>query len=264
MRQPEEACMKIYVCIKQVPDTETKIEINNGTVKTQGIKWVMNPYDEFAVEEALKLKAQWSGSTVTAVSLGPKSRVVDSLRTALAMGADEAVVINAQEDIDSFVAAKALAKALKDLGDLGIVFTGKLAIDDNASAVSQMIAEHLEIPHATNVSKAEYTNEKVTVEKEVEGGSKEILELILPAVVAANKGLNTPRYASLPGIMKAKKKPITELELSSLGIEPTDQKVKFSAFQLPPERPGVRMLEGDSLEQVQQLVKLLREEAKVI
>lgn len=256
--------MNIVVCIKQVPDTETKIQLSGDRINTQGIKWVMNPYDEFAVEEALKFKALKPSAVVTAVSLGPKARVSDVLRTALAMGADEALVIDGPDTVDAFVAAKALAKAIQSLGETTIVYTGKLAIDDNASAVTQMLAENLNLPHATSISKADYTETAVVLEREIEGGAREIIELKLPAVIGANKGLNTPRYASLPGIMKAKKKVIKELSLSDLGVNEADHKLKYSDFQLPPERPAVKMLEGDSATQAAQLAKLLREEAKVI
>lgn len=256
--------MNVVVCIKQVPDTETKIQLSGDAVSSQGVKWVMNPYDEFAVEEALKFKAANPTAVVTVVSLGPKTRVVESLRTALAMGADEAVVIDAPETTDNNSAAKALAAAINSLGTPTLVYTGKLAIDDTSSAVTQMLAEYLNLPHATSISKAEYSPDAVVVEKEIEGGAREIIQLKLPAVLGANKGLNTPRYASLPGIMKAKKKTIKELALDSLGVSASDQKTKYSSFQLPAERPAVKILSGDLSAQTSTLVKLLREEAKVL
>ena len=207
--------MKLFVCIKQVPDTETKIKINapkNGIDPT-GIKWVMNPYDEFAVEEALKFKQANPSANVTVVSVGPKQRVVDVLRTALAMGADDAIAIDAPENIDCNSTAKALAAAITQEGGPHLIFTGKLAIDDNAASVSQMLAEYLKIPHATVVTKFEHQGDKAIVEREIEGGSRELIQMYLPAVIGANKGLNMPRYASLPGIMKAKKKTIKELDM---------------------------------------------------
>jgi electron transfer flavoprotein beta subunit len=262
-----EFAMKIFVCIKQVPDTEAKIKLKADAsgIDSLGIKWVMNPYDEIAVEEALKLKEAGKATNVTVVTLGPKARCVDALRTALAMGADDAVLIDAPEDLDPSATAKALAAAIKaEGGEFKIILTGKLAIDDNASSVSQMIAEALSIPHATVISKLEAGDGNVTVEREVEGGTREIVQLTGPAVVAANKGLNMPRYASLPGIMKAKKKPIKELTLDAVGTSAADVRVKFKNYQLPPEKPAVKMLAGDSASQAQQLAKLLREEAKVI
>jgi electron transfer flavoprotein beta subunit len=259
--------MKIFVCIKQVPDTETKIKLKADAsgIDPAGVKWVMNPYDEFAVEEALKLKEAGKAASVTVVSLGPKARVVESLRTALAMGADDAVVIDAPEDLDPSATAKALAGAIKaEGGDYKFVMTGKLAIDDNLSAVSQMLAEHLDVPHATVVSKLEAGDTSAMVERETEGGAREILQLQLPSVVAANKGLNLPRYASLPGIMKAKKKTIKELTLDAAGASVADVRIRFKNFQMPPEKPAVKMLSGDLGDQARTLAQLLREEAKVI
>lgn len=258
--------MKIFVCIKQVPDTETKIKLKPDAsgIDPAGVKWVMNPYDEFAVEEALKLKEAGKASNVTVLTLGPKARVIDALRTALAMGADDAIVIDAPEDLDPSATAKALAGAIKAEGNFKFVLTGKLAIDDNASAVSQMLAEYLAAPHATVVSKLEAADANAVVEREVEGGTREVLELKFPAVIAANKGLNMPRYASLPGIMKAKKKPVKELTLDAVGASAADVRVKHKNFQLPPEKPAVKMLSGDLAAQAHELAKLLREEAKVL
>lgn len=259
--------MKIAVCIKQVPDTETRIKINpeQTGIDETGIKWIVNPYDEFAVEEAIKLKeSKADGSTVTVISLGPKKRCVDALRTALAMGADDAIVVDSDSALDAFATAKALAKALQQEGPYDLIFTGKLAIDDNASAVSQMVAEFLKIPHATVVSKFSESADSVQVEREVEGGAREVINMQGPSVIGANKGLNMPRYASLPGIMKAKKKPLKEISLAKLGVSDSDIKVRFKNFALPPEKPPVKMIDGEPGEQAKKLVQLLREEAKVL
>ncbi|HWU42492.1 MAG TPA: electron transfer flavoprotein subunit beta/FixA family protein [Bdellovibrio sp.] len=257
--------MKIFVCIKQVPDTETKIKISPDQtgIDGAGVKWVMNPYDEYAVEEAIKLRDANAGSQVWVVSVGPKTRVTESLRTALAMGADEAIVVNG-EGLDNFATARALSEVIKAEGGAKIIFSGKLAIDDNSSSVSQMMAEFLNVPHTTVVSKFSFNGENVVVERDIEGGAKEVVQMMTPAVVAANKGLNMPRYASLPGIMKAKKKVIKEIEFGSLNIPATDIKVKYSNMSLPPEKPAVKMLTGDSGAQASELVKLLRDEAKVL
>ena len=262
--------MRIFVCIKQVPDTETKIKIKpDGTgIETAGIKWVMNPYDEYAVEEALKIREAGKATNVTVLSVGPKARVSEALRTALAMGADDAIVIDTGAEtageLDQFATAKALAAAIKAEGEFKIILTGKLAIDDNASAVSQMLAEMLGAPHATVVSKLTVDAENLIAEREVEGGTREVIQLQMPALIAANKGLNLPRYASLPGIMKAKKKTIKEVALDSLQVSAGDNKIKFNQFQMPAEKPAVKMLAGDPSAQAVELARLLREEAKVI
>jgi len=257
--------MKIFVCVKQVPDTETKIKLKPDAsgIDTAGVKWVMNPYDEFAVEEAVKARETGKATSVTVFSVGPKARIVETLRTALAMGADEAVAIDAPEDLDSGTTAKALAAAIKAEGEFGAVFTGKLAIDDNLSAVSQMLAENLAIPHATVVSKLEF-GDQFTAEREIEGGTKEIIQLSKPALIGANKGLNMPRYPSLPGIMKAKKKVIKELTLDGLGVSTAQASFKLTGFQLPPEKPPVKMIDGDAGAQAKTLASLLRQEAKVL
>lgn len=258
--------MKIFVCIKQVPDTETKIQVkaDGSGIEESGIKWVMNPYDEYAVEEALKLREAKGSGSVTVMSLGPKQRVTETLRTALAMGADEAIVIDSADGLDSYLTAKALAGAIQKEGGSDIIFSGKLAIDDNAAAVSQMLAEFLQIPHMTVVSKFSLAGDKIHVEREIEGGSRETYEITGPCVIAANKGLNTPRYASLPGIMKAKKKPVKELSLGDLGVEASQVRVKLKNYKSPAEKPAVKMLQGDSAAQAKELVRLLLEEAKVL
>lgn len=258
--------MKVFVCLKQVPDTETKIKVlpNGSGIDFTGTKWVMNPYDENAVEEAVKFKEKNPSAQVWAITAGPKSRASEVLRTALAMGADEAILVNAPENLDAIATSKALAKAIQAEGSAHLVFSGKLSIDSNQSSVPQMVAEYLSIPHTSVVSRLEATSESVTVERDVEGGAKEVVQMTLPALIGANKGLNMPRYASLPGIMKAKKKVIKELELSALGISESDQRVSYSNFTLPPEKPPVKLLAGDVSSQVSQLISCLRDEAKVL
>jgi len=258
--------MRIFVCLKQVPDTETRIQIKSDKsgIEEAGIKWVINPYDEYAVEEALKIRDAKGGGQVTVVSVGPKSRVTDSLRTAMAMGADDGIVVDTGSDyVDTFAAAKALSEAIKKEGACDLVLTGKLAIDDNAASVPQIIAEMLAIPHVTVVSKITAAG-TILAEREIEGGAREIFEITGPCVLAANKGLNTPRYASLPGIMKAKKKPLKELTLADVGVSSAQLKTRLKDFQLPPEKPAVKMLAGDPAAQAKELVRLLMEEAKVL
>jgi electron transfer flavoprotein beta subunit len=262
----------IVVCMKQVPDTETKIQVNpQGTgILTEGIKYVMNPYDEFAVEEALRIKEKFGG-TVTIVSMGPQ-RATEAIRTALAMGADKGVHLNdaAFEGADSYATAKALAAAIKKL-PFQILLTGKQAVDLDNSQVFAALAEMLGIPHVSVVTKLEIAadGKSAVAEREIEGGAKEVIQVSLPALFAAQKGLNEPRYASLPGIMKAKKKPIDLVDLAKSGLAATDvgekgSKLKITRFSLPPERQAGKILEGEPEQVAAQVVKLLREEAKVI
>jgi electron transfer flavoprotein beta subunit len=257
--------MNIYVCIKQVPDTETKIKLNadQSGIDTAGIKWIMSPYDEFAVEEALRLKEKNAGSTVTVLSAGP-TRVVETIRTALAMGADNGIHIDIPETADNNMAAKALAGALKKESKVDIIFSGKEAIDDGAAQVSQLVAEYLDISYVTVVLNVEYSANSIKCKREIEGGAFEIVEASLPALVAAQKGMNEPRYASLPNIMKAKKKEVKGLKMADAGVSEADQKIRYKNYQLPPPKQAGKKLSGDPATQAKELVRLLHEEAKVV
>lgn len=257
--------MKIFVCIKQVPDTETRIKIgaDGKSIDSAGVKWIMCPYDEFAVEEAIRFKEKNPSAMITVVSAGP-DRVSESLRTALAMGCDDAIHVATPEFSDSYLTAKALAKAIGANGPAHIIFTGKQAIDDDAAQVTQAMAEFLNLPAVSVVLKAEYGASSVKVDREIEGGNLEKYEVPTPCVIAAQKGMNEPRYASLPNIMKAKKKEIKKVALSDLGLSDGEVKIKYTAMALPPDRQACKMLSGDVAAQVKDLVKLLHEEAKVI
>lgn len=258
--------MRIAVCIKQVPDTETKIKLKAdfSGVDFSGVKWIMNPYDEHAVEESLKLRDGHPGSQVFIFTAGPKPRATEVLRTALAMGADDAVAIESPESLDPHLTAKSLAYVIKKEGPFDLILTGKLAIDDNAASVSQMLAHELAIPHVTVVSKITLSGGTLSAEREVEGGTKEVYEVSLPCLLAANKGLNVPRYASLPGIMKAKKKLIKEYLLADCGVDAEKTRVRMTQFKLPPEKPAAKILTGEIKTQAKELARLLRDEAKVI
>lgn len=262
--------MNIFVCIKQVPDTETKVTPNSdGTfIETSSIKWIMNPYDEFAVEQALLLKAANSGSTVTVVRVGAE-KDTESLRTAMAMGADEAILVEGADNLDSYMTAKSLKGAIEKSGkSADLIFTGKQAIDDDCLQVPQLLAQMLGQPSVSVIVGFEHSGDSVTLKREVEGGAIEVYEVNGPCVVACNKGLNTPRYASLPGIMKAKRKPLTKLSLADVGVSDTDRRVKYSDFQLPPEKPAGKKFEatdeGLQAGVAKEVVGLLRNEAKVI
>lgn len=257
--------MNIYVCLKQVPDTETKIKLNSDQsgIDTTGIKWMTSPYDELAIEEALRLREKNPGSVVTVLSAGP-GRVVDSLRTALAMGADHGVHVEIPETADNALTAKALAAALKKEAPADLIFCGKEAIDDGAAQVSQLVAAHLDIPCLTVILQADYTATGVKAKREVEGGSFEMIESPFPVLIAAQKGLNEPRYASLPNIMKAKKKEIKVLKMADLGVSEADQKIRYKNFQLPPAKQPGKKITGEPAAQAKELVRLLHEEAKVV
>lgn len=257
--------MNLYVCIKQVPDTETKIKVNgDGTgIDTAGIKWIMSSYDEFGVEEALRLKEKTPGATVTVVSAGP-DRVIETLRTALAMGADNAIHVELPETADSAMTAKAIAGTLKKEAKVDLVFFGKEALDDGASQVPQLVAAHLTLPAVTVVCGIEYSGSTLKCKREIEGGSFEMVEVSAPAVIAGSKGLNEPRYATLPNIMKAKKKEVKAVKLADIGVSASDQKIKMKNLQLPPPKQAGKKIDGDAGVQAQQLAQALHNEAKVI
>ncbi len=264
--------MNIVVCLKQVPDTETRIVLNldSTDILTEGIKWVMNPYDEYAVEEGLKIKEKFGGK-VTILSLGPE-RSIGAIRTALAMGADEGVLLNdpALEGSDSYSTALILSKALNQIG-YDIILTGKQAVDLDCSQVYAGLSEFLNLPYVSVVVGLELfpDQKKALAKRETEGGEKELIEVSLPAIFACQKDLNIPRYTSLPGIMKAKKKEIKKLGLAGLGLKPEEvgkagSKLKKGKYFLPPQRKAGMKIEGEIPEATVKLVKLLREEAKII
>lgn len=257
--------MNLYVCIKQVPDTETKIKLNGDSsgIDTAGIKWIMSAYDEFGVEEALRFKEKNAGSTVTVIAAGP-DRVVETLRTALAMGADNAIHVELPENADSFMTAKAIAGALKKEPKVELVFFGKEALDSGAAQVPQLVAAHLGIPSATVVFGIEYSGTTLKCKREVEGGATEVLEISAPCVIAGSKGLNEPRYATLPNIMKAKKKEVKALKLADVGVSASDQKFKLKNFQLPPPKQAGKKIDGEAPAQAHALAVALHTEAKVI
>lgn len=262
--------MNIFVCVKQVPDTETKVTPNSdgSYIETSSIKWIMNPYDEFAVEQALLLKASSPESTVTVVRVG-SAKDTEALRTAMAMGADEAILVEAPDHLDSYMTAKALKGAIEKSGKSpDMILAGKQAIDSDCLQVPQLLAQMLGLPSVSVVVGFEFNNGSVSLKREVEGGALEVYEVKTPVMVACNKGLNTPRYASLPGIMKAKKKPLTQLSLSDVGVSDSDQRIKYSNFQLPPEKPPGKkfdaMDEANQAQVVAEVVGLLRNEAKII
>ncbi|WP_419881869.1 electron transfer flavoprotein subunit beta/FixA family protein [Peribacillus sp. B-H-3] len=257
--------MNIYVLLKRTFDTEEKITLSGGKINEDGAEFIINPYDEYAVEEAIQVRDA-QGGEVTVVTVGGEE-AEKQLRTALAMGADKAVLINIEDDVengDQFTTSKILAEFLKDK-EADLILAGNVAIDGATGQVGPRVAEILDIPYITTITKLEISGETATVTRDVEGDS-EVIETKLPLLVTAQQGLNEPRYPSLPGIMKAKKKPLDELELDDLDLEEDDVEAKTKTIEifLPPKKEAGRVLEGEAAEQAAELVKLLRSEAKVI
>jgi electron transfer flavoprotein beta subunit len=248
--------MKIAVCISHVPDTAAKIKIGSDekSIDTNGVTFIINPYDEFAVEEALKTKEKFGGEVV-AISLGGDSNK-ETIRKALAMGVDRGILLKDDSPGDSISVAKALAEEIKNQ-DCEIVFCGKQSVDYDNSIVPQLIASIVGYNCITVVVNLSIEGKKITAEREIEGG-KEIVESELPAVISAQKGLNEPRYASLKGIMSAKKKVIEE--------KPAKKSENYSEvleLHKPPAKQSGRIV-GTDASAVPELVKVLREEIKVI
>jgi electron transfer flavoprotein beta subunit len=249
--------LKTVVCIKRTPDTEAKIRLadGGGSIDPEGVKFIISPYDEFAVEAALQVKEAAGDGDVVLLSLGGED-TKETLRQGLAMGADEAVLLKGDAALDGLATAKALAAELKDMAPSLILF-GMKAADMDQQQVGPMTATLLGLPCATAVSEFELSGSTVTCHREVEGGS-EILEMDLPAVVTMTKGKFEPRYASLKGIMAAKRKPLEEKD-GQVG----DVRLSVTQLSYPPERPAGRVV-GEGPDAAGELVRLLREEAKAL
>jgi electron transfer flavoprotein beta subunit len=258
--------MKIIVCVKQVPDTETRVRIadgGKGIVETD-VNWVVSPFDEFAIEEALKIK-EAKGGEVILVSVGP-DRAQSALRNGLAMGADSALHLKDAlfDATDTLGTARVLAAAIAPLG-ADLVLTGQQGVGGDNGQVPGLLAELLDLPQVTMAVKIQVEDGKATVDREIEG-AHETWQTSLPCVISAQKGLNEPRYASLKGIMAAKKKPITAKDAAGLGLsaEVLAPRARVTAMELPAPRAAVRLIDGDPDTQVKELLRVLHEEAKVI
>lgn len=259
--------MNSVVCIAHVPDTEARIKIGGDgrSIDEAGVKFIVSPYDEFALEEAIRLK-EAKGGDVTVLSFGPE-RAAQGLRECLARGATKAVhVVGDLNRADSLGVAKVLAAAIQQIG-FDIVFFGKQGVGTDRSLVGPMVAELLGVPAVNVVTELEVGEGSVTAHREIEG-AEEVIEAPLPAVITAQKGLNEPRYASLKGIMAAKKITIENRSIADLGLSEEDvfdARVKVVSLDLPPEKAPGRKLEGlDAKAAAQEIVKYIREEAKAL
>ncbi len=261
--------MNVVVLIKRVPDTETKIQVKDGKVVTDGISWIISPYDEYGVEEALKLIEKYTGK-VTLLCLGP-DEAKETIRKGLALGADDAVHLNDPAFLggDASTTAKVLAAALKKM-QFDVVFAGKQAVDQDNAQVGQRVAELLDLPEVNSVIKIDISEDKKSAKcvREVDG-DRDIAETSLPAIITTQQGLNEPRYPSLKGIMGAKKKPIKDWKAADIGIDPATvgaagAKLEVVHIDPPAARPPGKIIPGDAATAAKELVRLLHEEAKVI
>ena len=259
--------MNCIVCVTSVPDTASVIKIGSDgkNIDETGIKWIVSPFDEYALEEALQL-TEAKGGEVTAVTYGP-ARSEAALRDCLARGAHKAVhVIGGEATLgDSFTIAKVLAKAL-DGREYDLILCGNMGVGTDCAQVGPMLAELLGIPHVANVTKLDVGDGSLTAGREVEGG-QETVESPVPALITCQKGLNEPRYAALKGIMAAKRKPVDKIEVASLGIdEGSGSTYTVRSLELPPPKSEGTIIQGDDdpAGAAAQLVNLLRSEAKAI
>ena len=251
--------MKVLVTVKRVPDPETTIRVKSdgSGIETDNIKYVINPFDEIALEEALRIKEKLGSGEVVLVSIGA-SVVTEQLRTGLAMGADRAILVGCDQDLDSLAIARVLAKIVEEESPQ-LVLMGKQAIDDDANQAGQMLAALLGWSQATFASEVVLSDDQqsVKVTREVDGGL-ETIGFALPGVITSDLRLNEPRYASLPGIMKARKKEIKEIAAADLGVDITPR-LTINSLEPPTQKEA-----GKKVETVEELIGLLHDEAKVI
>lgn len=256
--------MQIYVCVKHVPDTAATIKVigQNG-YNDSSCKCVANPYDEYAVEQAVQL-VERNGGEVVVVCVG-MAGAVSSMRSAMAMGAHRGILVNVESPfIDSEVTGRALNAAIAQDGSADLVFTGKGAVDTEGFQTMYRLAAAMGLPVVNEIVKLDIHDGKAIVEREIGGGTRECLEVELPCVLGATKGLNEPRYPKFPDIMKAKKKPIQQTTLADLGIDISAARTRLIRLEAVPERSGARMLDGPVFGQVAELVRILKEEEKVL
>ncbi len=261
--------MNIIVLLKQVPSTETMIQIagDGRSVKTDDVSWIISPYDEFAVEEALRIKEKQKGGIVTIVSVGG-AKAAEAIRTALAMGADKGILVNdpATAGCDGLGIARILSTVVQSL-PFDLIIAGQRAVDDENFLVGAAVAEFLKIPFMSLVIQEEIADGKITCHRTIEGGTA-VVSSPLPALFTTQRGLNEPRYTSLPGVMKAKKKPLDIKTLTDLGLDPAiaaTPLMQVISLKFPEKRKAGKIIDGATLaDKAAMLAKVLHEEAKVI
>ena len=255
--------MNIYVCVKHVPDSAATITIEGKNGINEKITFLVNPYDEHAVTEAAKIKAAVAAVEVIAVCLG-KPAAENTLRSAMAMGADRSILIETDRYHDSIFTARALAAAISSDGQPWIIFTGKESIDSEGMQTQFRLAANLGVPVATNVVKLDVEEDAVTVECEREAGTIDVIRMATPGVLAAGKGLNTPHYPTFPDIVKSRKKPVKKITLAELGIEAPAAGMRIDALEPAVETRSPKALSGTAAQIADRIVDILKNEAKVM
>jgi len=255
--------MQIYVCVKHVPDTAVEIKVAGKCGFDESVSFVMNPYDEYAVEQAVQIRDK-EGGEVVVVSVG-KEAAVKTVRSALAVGADRGILIKTDAQfLNSALVSQAISKVIGQDGTPDLIFTGRQSVDSEGLQTHYRLAAAFDMPAATDVAAFSMSDGKVTVERGVGGGAREVIEMTLPCVIGATKGLNEPRYASMPGIMKAKKKKLDQIDIADLGMDLTAGGMELMELQPFSEKGKAKIIEGAPKEMAEQLVQLLKDEAKTL
>jgi electron transfer flavoprotein beta subunit len=255
--------MRIYVCVKHVPDSAAKITITGNNRIDESVTFLMNPYDEHAIEEAARLKKQVDGAQIIAISVG-KADAANTIQSALAMGADRAILVTTDSRPDSLVTARALKAAIEQDGRADIIFTGKESIDSEGYQTMYRLAAAMDMPAASGVDSFALEQGRVLVECDLGDGAKEVIEMSLPCVIGCGKGLNKPSYPTLPAIIKARKKEVQQIDLQSLNIEDPAGRIEILKLKPAVEERRPQEIKGTPEEIAGELVRILEEEAKII
>ena len=255
--------MKIFVCVKHVPDTAANIKVVGENGFEESVKFVMNPYDEYAVEEAVRI-VQAQGGEVVAVSVG-KPNAINTVRSALAVGADRGILVKTDAQfLDSATTALVLKTVIEKDGAADLIFTGKQSVDSEGMQTHYRLAAKMGFPVATDVVNFSMENGQAVVACEMGGGDREVFQMSMPCVVGATKGLNEPRYPKLPDILKAKKKPLVEMSLADLGLAKSPVSASMTSLTQVKERGAATMMQGSVREMVEDLVNRLENDDKVL
>jgi electron transfer flavoprotein beta subunit len=256
--------MKIYVCVKHVPDTAAKITVVGGTGFAETCKFIVNPYDEYSVEEAVQIKNRTGQGEVVVVTVGKESAIT-TMRSALALGADRGILVKTDTQfLDSALTSQALKKAIEQDGVPDLIFCSKQSIDSEGMQTLFRLAKAFDISAVNEVVALSINEGVARAEREIGGGAREVLEIQLPCVIGATRGLNEPHYPKLPDIMKAKKKEVKQIDIAELGLDLTAPQTEIVNLEAVAERGQARMMEGATREMVEELVRILKEEEKVI
>jgi electron transfer flavoprotein beta subunit len=256
--------MKIYVCVKHVPDTAAKITVVGGTGFAETCKFIVNPYDEYGVEEAVQLIKPAGSGEVVVVTVGKESALT-TMRAALAQGADRGILVKTEgQFLDSALTALALKKAIEQDGSPDLIFCGKQSIDSEGMQTPFRLAKAFGMPVVTDVIDLSISDGIASVEREIGGGSREVVEMKLPGIIGATRGLNEPHYPKLPDILKAKKKEVKQFDIADFGLDLSSPQTEIVKLSAVPERGQARMMEGSTRQMVEQLVQILKAEEKVL